>query len=148
MTLKIQLWTTQQHSCPFFPLFFRLRQVKTLLVLFHCWLCTRNGTPATYFLGSFENSGYWCADCRLGLFLCSQLLALTLLHSPLQGSILLVHLFLPHFSLPVNFPWLRVDRVLCEQTVLSAVTFCGCVDGLIECLLGNWQVGTLSHHRN
>lgn len=50
-------------------------------------------------------------------------LCLTVL-SQLQSSLLLVHFFLQHFSLPVNFLLICSDTALCQQPGLSAMA-CG-----------------------
>lgn len=55
--------------------------------------------------------------CSMAL-LCSRLF-LTVL------SRLFVHFFLPHFSLPVNFPWILFDTDLCTQTAFLALSFHG-----------------------
>ena len=66
--------------------------------------------------------------------------------SRLRSSLLLVHLFLPHFSLPVNFPWTCFDTALCEQPCpfsddLLWLTLL--VEGVDDRLLDNCQVSSL-----
>lgn len=43
----------------------------------------------------------------------------------LRSSLFLLHLLQPWFSLPANFQFIFFNLALCEQPVLSAVTFCG-----------------------
>lgn len=74
-------------------------------------------------------------------------LCLTIL-SGLRSSLLVMHIFLTHSSLPVNFPWICFAKALCQQPAFSAMTFCGLpflVEGVSECLLDHCQVSSLSH---
>ncbi len=43
----------------------------------------------------------------------------------LRFSRLVVHLFLPHFFLPLNFLLTCLDTALCEQPAFLAIHFCG-----------------------
>ena len=45
--------------------------------------------------------------------------------SRLRSSLLLVHLFLPHFALPLNFLLMCFDTALCEHPTYFAITFWG-----------------------
>lgn len=140
--------TTLHHSATLQCFFFLPRQVNTLLVQFHCWPRTRNGTPAPCLVGSSENSVSGCADCRLGPFLRRQLLAHSLLHGVLQGWVPLAHLFLPHF--PSSR---QLSAAACWWSALRTDgPFSGDLPRLRgrvgECLLGNWRVGSPAHHRN
>lgn len=64
------------------------------------------------------------------------------------SSLLLLHIFLLHFSLLLNLALICFDTALCKQPPFSAMTFfvayspCG---GCHQCYLHNSQVSSLSH---
>ncbi len=66
----------------------------------------------------------------------------------LRFSRLVVHLFLPHFFLPLNFLLTCLDTALCEQPASLAMNVCGLtllVKGVTDCLLDNCQISSLPH---
>ncbi len=66
----------------------------------------------------------------------------------LRFSRLVVHLFLPHFFLPLNFLLTCLDTALCEQPASLAMNVCGftlLVKGVNDCLLDNCQISSLPH---
>ncbi len=90
--LKRGLWTTE--------LFFSTAQVRR----FWCCLWFRSCLVAL-FLKTSERGDSWCTDSSFSPLLVklSQVFESALLVSSLWSSLLLVHLFLPKFFLPVNF---------------------------------------------
>lgn len=60
----------------------------------------------------------------------------------LWSSLLLVHLFVPHFSLPVNVPRICFDTALYEQPALSPVTFYGLLVEGSYCLLHSCKISS------
>ncbi len=67
----------------------------------------------------------------------------------LRFSRLVVHLFLPHFLLPLNFLLTCLDTALCEQSASLAMNVCLwltlLVKGVNDCLLDNCQISSLPH---
>ncbi len=63
-------------------------------------------------------------------------------------SRLVVHLFLPHFFLPLKFLLTCLDTALCEQPASLAMNVCELtllVKGVNDCLLDNCQLSSLPH---
>ncbi len=63
----------------------------------------------------------------------------------LRSSRLVVHLFLPHFFLPLNFLLTYLDTALCEQPASLAMNVCCLpflVKGVNDCLLDNCQISS------
>ncbi len=65
----------------------------------------------------------------------------------LRFSRLVVHLFLPHFFLPLNFLLTCLDTALCEQTASLAMDVCGLPSlwRVSITLLDNCQISSLPH---
>lgn len=102
------------------PILFLFSTSKTLvmLFLFQEWFDMRNVTVI------FVCHSSSCTDTSLSalLVILSQVFESTFLDSSLQALFSPVHLFPPHFSLPVIFTQTCLSTTLCEQSVLSTVT--------------------------
>lgn len=108
------IWTQDFGPLSSGPVLFLHSPVRMLLMLSLAqeWPDTRNGTPVAHLLTpatvrSLGSHSKFSNPWRL------------------RPSLLLLHLIPPHFSLPVNFPWVCVDTALCKQPALSATTLCG-----------------------
>ncbi len=79
------------------------------------------------FLDTSVCGGSWCLDPSLSPFLVkfTQILKSILLDNPHKAAVLsvVVHLFLPHFFLPLNFLLTCLDTALCEQPASLAWMF-------------------------
>jgi len=89
-------------------------------------------TTVAKFLDTSVCGGSWCLDHSLSSFLVkfTQILESILLDNPhkagfMRFSRLVVHLFLPHFFLPLNFLLTCLDTTLCEQPASLAINVCG-----------------------
>ncbi len=71
-------------------------------------------TTVAKFLDTSVCGGSWC----LNRFCLTVLIRL-------RFSLLVVHLFLPHFFLTLNFPLTCLDTALCEQPAYLAMNVCG-----------------------
>ena len=70
--------------------------------------------------------GSWCSNSSLSPLLVKRTLLnglFLIIFSRLRSSLLLVHLFLPHFSLPLNFLLMCIDTTLREHPTSLAITF-------------------------
>ncbi len=134
-------WATVQF-------FFSTAQVRCF------WRCLwfRSGLVAL-FLKTSERGDSWCTDSSFSPLLeklsqCLNQLCLTVFSS-LRSSLLLVHLFLPKFFLPVNFAFNMLDTALCKQPtpfsndLLWLTLF---VEGVKVHLLDHCQVSSLPHY--
>ncbi len=86
-------------------------------------------TTVAKFLDTSVCGGSWCLESSLSPFLVKftqilESICLTILIS-LRFSRLVVHLFLPHFFLPLNFLLTCLDTALCEQPASLAINVCG-----------------------
>ncbi len=86
-------------------------------------------TTVAKFLDTSVCGGSWCLDPSLSPFLVKftqilETICLTILIR-LRFSRLVVHLFLPHFFLPLNFLLTCLDTALCEQPASLAINVCG-----------------------
>ncbi len=86
-------------------------------------------TTVAKFLDTSVCGGSWCLDPSLSPFLVKftkflNQFCLTILIR-LRFSQLVVHLFLPHFFLPLNFLLTCLDTALCEQPASLAMNVCG-----------------------
>ncbi len=158
----ISPWTTQtqQHAASLFPsvswiqltkiclLFFSLAQVRRL------WWCFwfRSGLVAL-FLKMSERGDSWCTDSSFSSLLVKlsqvfESVCLTVFSS-LRSSLLLVHIFLPNFFLPVNFAF----NMLWYSTPWTAPPFSNdplwltlFVGGVNDRLLDRCQVSSVTHY--
>ncbi len=114
--LKRGLWTTEQQSSSFS--LFSPGKILLTMFLFLKWL----GSPfpedvwAWWLLTPASVNFLW------SFHKCLNRLCLTVFSS-LRSSLLLVHLFLSNFFLPVNFA-ICFDTALCEEPPLSLMTLC------------------------
>jgi hypothetical protein len=113
----ISKWNEQQTSS--------LSLGKTLLTLsmVQDWLDTRNATLVeAHVLDTSVRGGSRCTDsCLSPLVLKLQhIFVWPLLDHPLRAAVILffVHLFLPHFLLPLNLLWICLDTAICEQHII------------------------------
>ncbi len=86
-------------------------------------------TTVAKFIDSSVCGGSWCLDPSLGPFLWSSpkffnRFCLTI-PIRLRFSLLVEHLFLPHFFLPLNFLLTCLDTALCEHPASLAMNVCG-----------------------
>ncbi len=93
------------------------------------WLNKRNTTTVAKFLDTSVCGGSWCLDPASVHSLWSSpkflnQFCLTILIR-LRFSRLVVHLFLPHFFLPLNFLLTCLDTAFCEQPASLAMNVCG-----------------------
>ncbi len=93
------------------------------------WLNKRNTTTVAKFLDMPVCGGSWCLDPASVYSLWSSpkflnRFCLTILIR-LRFSRLVVHLFLPHLFLPLNFLLTCLDKALCEQPASLAMNVCG-----------------------
>ncbi len=146
--LKRRLWTTEQQTVQFF---FSLAQVKCFWWCF----CFRSGLVAL-FLKMSERGDSWYTDSSSLTSVhslwsspkCLNQLCLTVFSS-LRSSLLLVHIFLPNFFLPVNFAF----NMLWYSTLWTVTSFSIdplwltlFVEGVNDCLLDHCQVSSVPHY--
>ncbi len=86
-------------------------------------------TTVAKYLDTSVCGGSWCLDPSFSPFLVkfTQILESILLDNPHKAVVLslVVHLFLPHFFLPLNFLLTCLDTALCEQPASLAMNVCG-----------------------
>ncbi len=86
-------------------------------------------TTVAKFLDTSVCGDSWCLDPSLSPFLVkfTQILESILLDHPHKATVLsvVVHLFLPHFFLPLNFLLTCLDTALCKQPASLALNVCG-----------------------
>ncbi len=102
-------------------------------------------TTVAKFLDTSVCGGSWYLYPSLSPFLVkfTQILESILLIR-LWFSRLVVHIFLPHFFLPLNFLLTCLDTALCEQPA-SPRWLTLLVKGVNDCLLDNCQISSLPH---
>ncbi len=130
-----RLWTTEQQ------LFFSLAQVRRF---WRCF-CFRSGLVAL-FLKMSERGDSWSSFSSL-LVKLSQVFESVF--SSLRSSLLLVHIFLPNFFLPVNFAF----NMLWYSTPWTDISFSNdplwltlFVKGVNDRLLNHCQVSSVPHY--
>ncbi len=128
--------------------FFSFTQVRCF---WRCF-CFRSGLVAL-FLKMSERGDSWCTDSASVHSLwsspkCLNRLCLTVFSS-LRSSMLLLHIFLPNFFLPVNFAF----NMLWYSTPWTATPFSNdplwltlFVEGVNDCLLDHCQVSRVLHY--
>lgn len=119
--LPVTTWTTEQQSSYFSRHFLTLS-------LFQDWLGTRNMTVEAHFLKMPVRGGSWCTDCSLSPLLVkfTQVLK-SLLYNQLNAVVIPISVACAPFPttlFPSSQLWMCFDTALCEQTALSAMTFC------------------------
>ncbi len=97
-------------------------------------------TTVAKFLDTSMCGGSWCLDHSLSPFLVkfTQILEMILLDNPHKAAVisrLVVHLFLPHFFLPLKFLLTCLETALCEQPASLAINVCD--------LPSLWRVSTI-----
>ncbi len=139
--LKRVLWTTEQQSS-----FFLLSPGKMLLTCF----CFRSGlVPFSWRCQSVDS---WCTHSSFSPLLvsspkCLNRLCLTVFSS-LRSSLLLVHISLPNFFLPVNFALNMLWYSTPWTATLSVMTLCDLPSlwGVNDRLLDHCQVSSVPHY--